>query len=379
MTKIVFVYEAVFPESKGGIERWFKTLSEALAQKNFEVIYLNSQEIHGYRNGVKYISLQGSSWTYKQGGVRSISQTLSFSLKVFNWLRRNEHDFIYGSNVPIIPIFAIGLSRIFSNCSFLVEWFEIWPIKYWIRYLGFIKGLIGWFLQFIAIQIGGYRIVYTERVLHGLKKKSFFSKTMNIKLLSGLCDSRNEIELELFNINRNDVVFVGRFVAEKQPNLAIETIAKLVELPWTGHFWLIGSGPLQFDLVNKVRSLGLEKRITILNDVTDSVVKEKMLKSFALLHPSRREGYGLAVIEAAYRGTPSVMINYPDNAAVDLEILPELVIQDDSVDSLAQMLWNTHQNQAALRDKLSYWIMTASRSKSIDQSINEISVLCRKS
>ena len=116
MTKIVFVYEAVFPESKGGIERWFKTLSEALAQKNFEVIYLNSQEIHGYRNGVKYVSLQGSSWTYKQGGVRSISQTLSFSLKVFNWLRRNKHDFIYGSNVPIIPIFAIGLSRFFSKC-----------------------------------------------------------------------------------------------------------------------------------------------------------------------------------------------------------------------------------------------------------------------
>ena len=34
--------------------------------------------------------------------------------------------------------------------------------------------------------------------------------------------------------------------------------------------------------------------------------------------PSRREGYGLVVIEAAARGTPVVVVAGPDNAAVEL-------------------------------------------------------------
>jgi glycosyltransferase involved in cell wall biosynthesis len=34
--------------------------------------------------------------------------------------------------------------------------------------------------------------------------------------------------------------------------------------------------------------------------------------------PSRREGYGLVVVEAASLGTPSVLVRDPDNAATEL-------------------------------------------------------------
>ncbi len=34
--------------------------------------------------------------------------------------------------------------------------------------------------------------------------------------------------------------------------------------------------------------------------------------------PSEREGYGLVVVEASARGTPSVVVRAPDNAAVEL-------------------------------------------------------------
>ena len=41
-------------------------------------------------------------------------------------------------------------------------------------------------------------------------------------------------------------------------------------------------------------------------------------RALCLLLPSRREGYGLVVIEAAPHGTPSVVVAGEDNAAVEL-------------------------------------------------------------
>ena len=43
-----------------------------------------------------------------------------------------------------------------------------------------------------------------------------------------------------------------------------------------------------------------------------------MGRAMCMVLPSRREGYGLVVIEAAARGTPSVVVEGPDNAAVEL-------------------------------------------------------------
>ena len=52
--------------------------------------------------------------------------------------------------------------------------------------------------------------------------------------------------------------------------------------------------------------------------VATDVVEELMARALCMLLPSRREGYGLVVIEAAARGTPSVVVAGPDNAAVEL-------------------------------------------------------------
>jgi glycosyltransferase involved in cell wall biosynthesis len=47
-------------------------------------------------------------------------------------------------------------------------------------------------------------------------------------------------------------------------------------------------------------------------------VQAAMREATCLLLPSRREGYGMVVIEAAAVGTPSVVVADPDNAAVEL-------------------------------------------------------------
>ena len=43
-----------------------------------------------------------------------------------------------------------------------------------------------------------------------------------------------------------------------------------------------------------------------------------LARALCMVLPSRREGYGLVVVEAAARGVPSVVVADPDNAATEL-------------------------------------------------------------
>ena len=47
-------------------------------------------------------------------------------------------------------------------------------------------------------------------------------------------------------------------------------------------------------------------------------VQATLARALCMLLPSRREGYGMIVVEAAALGTPSIVVRGPDNAAVEL-------------------------------------------------------------
>jgi glycosyltransferase involved in cell wall biosynthesis len=102
------------------------------------------------------------------------------------------------------------------------------------------------------------------------------------------------------------------------------------------------------------------------------VVNEKLLASFALLHPSKREGYGLASIEAAYLGTPSLLINYSNNATVDLQISPKLLVREDVPIKIAERLYFAYNNQDSLRAEVLEWARVASIEKSWRNTLEDI-------
>ena len=67
-----------------------------------------------------------------------------------------------------------------------------------------------------------------------------------------------------------------------------------------------------------VRELDMTGLIDVPGFVPAAEVDDALARALCLLLPSRREGYGLVVIEAAAQGTPSVVVAGPDNAAVEL-------------------------------------------------------------
>jgi glycosyltransferase involved in cell wall biosynthesis len=272
--------------------------------------------------------------------------------------------------VPIFSIFGVFFGKKRGSRVF-VEWFEIWNLRYWFRYSGTVAGLVGWLVQFLALQLGKHRVVYTERAHKSVSRLGFLNNNKVI-LLPGLCPDLKPVTTSGRGSIKHDIYFLGRFVNEKQPVLAISCIEAFLKTGWIGKFWLAGTGPLVHEIRELIKLRKLEKHIEVLENPTDDDVEKLARNSFVLLHPSRREGYGLASVEAAYRGVPSLLIDYPDNATVDLEISPNLVATDDQVERIVKLLTLAWNNQEKFESETLAWAENARRFRSSLQTCSKI-------
>jgi glycosyltransferase involved in cell wall biosynthesis len=175
---------------------------------------------------------------------------------------------------------------------------------------------------------------------------------------------------------KNDILFLGRFVAEKQPLLAIQSVEKFRSMGWGGTFYIVGTGPLTEDIRQEIVSREMEDYVEVLETAPQDQLDLCFEKSFVLIHPSKREGYGLAMIEAAERGIPTILIDYPENASVDLEISPEYVSQNADPASLAEILMDVFSSQELDHSRLKLWakevLPKMNANKSVDELISAI-------
>ena len=115
------------------------------------------------------------------------------------------------------------------------------------------------------------------------------------------------------------VVFAGRHIPEKRVPALVPALARarrqLPEL--RGEIY--GDGPERPRVLRAIararpRGRGRRRRVSS----TPRVLDEALARALCLVLPSRREGYGLVVVEAAARGAPVVVVAGPDNAAIEL-------------------------------------------------------------
>ena len=351
--KIAIVCEAVFPESKGGLERWMVWLASNLFRKGHTVFYFNASGVNEVREGVVYKSITNRSWSYTKKNTRSILQSLDFSRKLFTQLKKTDYEVIYSAQAPVVSLLFIKMANLKPKKSLLIiEWLEIWTYLYWQEYLGRMFGLLGYFIQSLALRVGDVKVCFTDRVYGKLKN---ISNGNHIYKLPGICMENNPSFPVSFRKKEN-IIFLSRFVKEKNPFLAINVVVEYKKLGWNGIFFLIGSGPLESKIKEYVKHKGASNFIKILVNIPDSNVTEIMKSSFVLLHPSKREGFGLSMVEAACQGVPTILINYPENASVDLVIIEELVSQTPTVSELLGKVEQSYINQSIYYEKLKRWI-----------------------
>jgi glycosyltransferase involved in cell wall biosynthesis len=81
---------------------------------------------------------------------------------------------------------------------------------------------------------------------------------------------------------------------------------------------IFGDGPDRPEVLRQVAEHGLEDVVDVPGFVPEERIDAALRRALCLVLPSRREGYGLVVLEAAARGVPSVVVAGDDNAAVEL-------------------------------------------------------------
>jgi glycosyltransferase involved in cell wall biosynthesis len=133
------------------------------------------------------------------------------------------------------------------------------------------------------------------------------------------------------------VVVLSRLVPHKQIEDALDAVAQLrPRLPGL-HLDIVGDGWWRQRLVDHVHRLGVSDAVTFHGHVDDVTKHQVLQNSWVQLLPSRKEGWGLAVVEAAQHRVPT--IGYRSSGG----------LSDSIVDEVTGILVDTH---AELVDRL---------------------------
>jgi glycosyltransferase involved in cell wall biosynthesis len=102
------------------------------------------------------------------------------------------------------------------------------------------------------------------------------------------------------------VVVLSRLVPHKQIEDALEAAAALRSRVPGLHLDIVGGGWWHQRLVDYADRLGIADAVTFYGHVDDETKHQVVQRSWVHVLPSRKEGWGLAVVEAAQHGVPTI-------------------------------------------------------------------------
>jgi glycosyltransferase involved in cell wall biosynthesis len=112
--------------------------------------------------------------------------------------------------------------------------------------------------------------------------------------------------LELPRSTSPRLVVLSRLVPHKQIEDALEAVATLrTEVPGL-HLDILGGGWWRQRLVEHAELLGISDSVTFHGHVDEETKHRVLQQSWVHVLPSRKEGWGLAVTEAAQHGVPTI-------------------------------------------------------------------------
>jgi glycosyltransferase involved in cell wall biosynthesis len=142
------------------------------------------------------------------------------------------------------------------------------------------------------------------------------------------------------------IVYSGRLKKAKRPDHAVKAFKIIKDCIPEAELWIVGDGPFKRTL-EKMSGEGIKFFGKLLNDNRRELFK----KSWVLVNPSIREGWGLNVIEANALGVPVVAYDVPGLRDSVQDEITGLLVESGNISALAKQIIRILQNDL-LRCKL---------------------------
>lgn len=360
--RVCLIYDCLYPWTVGGAERRMRDLAQALAAAGHDVTYLTRRQWTADDApeipGVNVIAVSRDEPLYGPDGNRTIGEPVRFGAGVLKHLLAHgrDYDVVHTASFPYFSLLAAGAARRRGGYRLLCDWYEVWSPEYWRAYVGGPQAVIARGIQRACARVPQHAFVFSA--LHARRLRD-----------EGLRGEAQVLWGEWAQASGDDppagppapatgpVVFAGRQIAEKQAVRAVEAIVGAAErLPGLRGV-VFGDGPQRPQVLARIDALRVQETVTAPGFVDADVLDETMRHALCLLAPTRREGYGLIVVEAAALGVPIIVATGPDNAATELveDGVNGFVCADDSAQSLADAIVKVHRAGAELRRTTLEW------------------------
>jgi len=314
--KIAYVYDAVYPWVKGGVEKRIHEVSVRLANRGHEVHVYGMRCWDGpaaiERDGVTLHGVSPVEPLYSDGR-RTVAQALRFGSAVLRPLLVSGADVVDCQNFPYFSCFAAKAASVRRGIPLVVTWHEVWG-DYWYDYLGR-RGAFGKAVERLTAGLTEHHVAVspsTARALAGLGVAGPIPVVPNgidLARIAAVAPAAEEW----------DVIFTGRLIREKNVDLLLRALVPVREEVGDLRALIIGDGPERAALEALARDLGLPVTFAgFLPDYDTVIAAMKASRVFVL--PSTREGFGIAALEAMACGVPVVTVDHPGNAARDLVV-----------------------------------------------------------
>src|SRR5208283_5045909 len=270
---------------------------------------------------------------------------------------------------PYFSLLAAGLVRPLVGFVLVVDWHEVWSRDYWREYLGRGPGAVGYLVQLLCVRLPQHAFCFSRLHAARLRGEGLHGE---VTMLEG--EYAGSLEAPTPQPAEPVVVFAGRMIPEKRapPGVAgvAAAAARLPDL--RGAFF--GDGPERERVLAAIAQTGAADTIVAPGFVEAGRVDAALRSALCMLLPSRREGYGMVVVEAAARGTPSIVVAGEDNAATELidEGVNGFVVAGADPEAIADAIVRVHEAGMGLRESTARWFAENAERLSLESSLQVV-------
>ncbi|MFM9035183.1 MAG: glycosyltransferase family 4 protein [Mycobacterium sp.] len=283
----------------GGSETYLQRIGALLAGAGVDVT-LRTARYHGAArrevvDGVR-ISRGGGRYTvYIRAGLAMVASRVGLGP-----LRRVRPDAVIDSQngLPFLARLAFGrrVVVLVHHCHR-----EQWPVA------GRLLGRLGWFVESRLSPRLHRRNQYVTVSLPSLRDLADLGvDARRVAVVRNGLDQAPQRTLTGARSDTPRVVVLSRLVPHKQIEDALEAVAVLRTRVPDLHLDVVGGGWWHDRLIEHARRLGIADAVTFHGHVDDAAKHAVVQRCWVHLLPSRKEGWGLAVVEAAQHGVPTI-------------------------------------------------------------------------